>query len=63
MFLPQQHQSDTFVPQLLMNIELIRNGALIRGDSRQLGIQQLLELVIVDVLGQRPAQGGLLETE
>jgi hypothetical protein len=63
MFLPQQHQSDTFVPQLLVNIGPVRNSALVGWHSGQLGIQQLLQLIVVDINRQRPAQGGLLETK
>jgi hypothetical protein len=62
-FLPQQHEGDTFVPQLLVNIGPIRQGAFKGWYSRQLGIQQLLQLAVIDVLRQGPTQGSLLEPE
>jgi hypothetical protein len=62
-FLPQQHEGDTFVPQLLMNIGPIRQGAFMGWYSRQLGIQQLLQLAVIDVLRQGPTQGCLMEPE
>ena len=62
-FLPQQHQSNTFVAQLLLNIGPVGNSALVRRHSGQLGIQPLLQLVIVDINRQGPAQGGLFKTK
>jgi hypothetical protein len=62
-FLPQQHEGDTFVPQLLVDVGPIRQGAFMGWYSRQLRIQQLLQLAVIDVLRQGPTQGSLLEPE
>jgi len=51
------------VPQLFVNIGPVGNGALVSWYSRQPGIQPLLQLVVINVLRQRPAQGCLLEPE
>jgi len=61
--LPQQHEGDAFLPQLLVNVGPIWQGAFMDWYSGKLGIQQVLQLVVIDVLRQGPPQGCLLEPE
>ena len=52
---PQQHEGDTGTPQLLVDVAEVRLGPDL-GQRRASWEQQRLEGLVVEVLGQRPAQ-------
>jgi hypothetical protein len=58
--LPQQRERDPFALELAMDLRPVRGGAHLRGHRLGKGKQQTLQRRLIEPLGQRPGQTGVL---